>query len=215
MGRPRILNKDERITEKHTQIIRATYELLAEKGLHELSLQDVADRLNLSKGVVFYYFKTKERLLLATWRWVLSRVAERIKHAVAKSATPEERIRAMVDAIFINPKANRTFYLTFLDLIGSVVRNPVFSPLADEARRIEEETYREIIRQGVEEGVFVSENPSLDAKVLRGLIDGLFLQWIQEKNWQELHSTYKQLCQEAILRYLSCPKDEPLGGNVG
>ncbi|KGQ22528.1 TetR/AcrR family transcriptional regulator [Thermus filiformis] len=218
MGRPRIPNKEERITPKHVELIRAAYELLAEKGLHGLSLQDVADRVDVSKGVILYYFKTKERLLLTTWRWVLSRVAERIKRSLERSATPEERARAMVEAIFVNPDANRTFYLTFLDLVGSVARNPQdprFAALAEEARRIEEETYAEVIRHGVNQGVFFSRDPSQDAKVLRALIDGLFIQWIQEKDWRELHPTYKLLCQEALLRYLRCPGDGPSSGSGG
>ena len=206
MGRPRIPDKDKRISEKHIQIMRATYQLLAERGLHQLSLQDVADRLDVSKGVIFYYFKTKERLLLMTWQWVLSRVAERIKRAIMGAKTTEEQVQAMIDAIFIDPDANRTFYLTFVDLIGSVSRDLVFSVLADETRRIEEETYQAVLRQGIERGVFTIKDPSTDAKILRAIIDGLFLQWLHEENWRELHSTYKQLCQDAILRYLGYAK---------
>jgi hypothetical protein len=67
----------------------------------------------------------------------------------------------------------------------------------------------------VAEGIFRSSDPEQDAKVLRGLIDGLFLQWLQEKNWQERHAAYKRLCQEAILRYLGCPRDAPPGDNEG
>jgi len=202
MGRPRIPDKETRITPKHVQLIRATYQVLAEKGLSRFSLQDVADHLNVSKGVVLYYFHSKDRLLLATWRWVLSRVAERIRASVERSATPEDRVRAMVDAIFIGPEANRTFYLTFLDLVGSVARDPAFAALAEEARRIEEETYADVIQHGVKAGIFRSSDPMQDAKVLRALIDGLFIQWLQEREWRELHPLYKHLCEEAILRYL-------------
>ncbi|RTG99777.1 TetR/AcrR family transcriptional regulator [Thermus scotoductus] len=215
MGRPRIPDKDTRITPKHVQLIRATYQALAEKGLSRFSLQDVADRVDVSKGVVLYYFGTKDGLLLATWRWVLSRVAERIRLALERSADPEERARAMVDAIFISPEANRTFYLTFLDLVGTVARRPAFAPLAEEARRIEEETYAEVIQHGVRAGVFHSSDPNRDAKVLRALIDGLFIQWLQEKDWRERHPFYKRLCQEAILRYLGCPKAGPPSGSAG
>ncbi|MCS6867885.1 TetR family transcriptional regulator C-terminal domain-containing protein [Thermus sp.] len=214
MGRPRILNKEERVTERHVQIIRATYELLAQKGLHSLSLQDVADRLDVSKGVILYYFKSKQRLLLATWRWVLSRVAERIRRAIARSPTPEAQVEAMVEAIFVDAEANRTFYLTFLDLVGSVARNPAFSALAEEARRIEEETYAEVIRFGVERGVFLSQDPAQDAKILRALIDGLFIQWVQEKDWRGLHPLYKDLCQKALLKYLRCPGGGQPDGNA-
>jgi AcrR family transcriptional regulator len=215
VGRPRIPDKENRITPKHIQLMRAAYQVLAEKGLSRFALQDVANRVNVSKGVVLYYFGTKDRLLLSTWSWVLSRVADRIREAVDRSPTPEGKVRAMVEAIFISPEANRTFYLTFLDLVGTVARKPGFEALVEVARRIEEETYAAVIRVGVAEGIFRSSDPEQDAKVLRGLIDGLFLQWLQEKNWRECHAAYKRLCQEAILRYLGCPRDAPPGDNEG
>ena len=37
---------------------------------------------------------------------------------------------------------------------------------------------------------------------VRALIDGLFLQWLEESDWTELHLAYKAMCVRAILRYL-------------
>ena len=82
-------------------MVRVAYELIARKGLHQMTLQDVADAAKVSKANVVHHFKTKENLVLVTMRWVLGRVAA----AVLPSADdPEGMIRTLVDVIFVDAK---------------------------------------------------------------------------------------------------------------
>jgi hypothetical protein len=50
--------------------------------------------------------------------------------------------------------------------------------------------------------VFVVDNVEEAAMGVRALIDGFFLQWLEETKWTELHEHYKEACTRAILRYL-------------
>ena len=34
------------------------------------------------------------------------------------------------------------------------------------------------------------------------VIDGLFLQWLEEPDWKATHSEYKNLCVRSIIEYL-------------
>jgi len=53
-------------------MLRSAYELMSQRGVHRVTLEDVADRAGVSKGLVLYHFKTKVGLTLATMRWALS-----------------------------------------------------------------------------------------------------------------------------------------------
>lgn len=189
-------------TDKQLRLIWATYKLCSEKGLLDLSLQSVADEAGVSKGIVLYYFKSKEELIHATMRWVLGRVAERIRNAVARAKAPKRKIAAMIDAIFVEAEANRRFYLTYLDLIGLAARNEKFAHLTADVRAIEEGLYAEIIKQGTEQRAFHVRNIAEAATVVRATIDGLFIAWLQEADWQASHRRYRRLCKEAVLAYL-------------
>lgn len=193
----------DQFTDKQLRLIWATYKLCSEKGLLDLSLQSVADEAGVSKGIVLYYFKTKEELVHATMRWVLGRVAERIRRAVAKAKAPKRKIAAMIDAIFVEAEANRRFYLTYLDLIGLAARNEKFAHLTADVRAIEEGLYAEIIRLGTEQRAFCVRNVAEAATVVRAIIDGLFVAWLQEADWQASHRRYRRLCKEAVLAYLA------------
>lgn len=50
------------------KILGATIEVLALKGIHHTTIRDIAHKLEMSDGHLRYYFKTKEELLLYTFR---------------------------------------------------------------------------------------------------------------------------------------------------
>jgi AcrR family transcriptional regulator len=170
--------------------------------MKRLTLQDVADSAGVSKAAIVYYFKTKENLVLRTMRWVLAQVAGRIEQAVESAASPEEKVRAMIDAIFIDPVRNRNYYLAYTDLVEYAARAQRFKELSATFRDIVETTYADVIRLGVVQDAFEVRDVQEAAKVFRAIIDGLFMQWLQEEDWRITHATYKETCTHALLSYL-------------
>jgi AcrR family transcriptional regulator len=186
---------------KQVELLRLAYRLMAEKGMHRMTLQDVADAAGMSKANVVYYFKTKEDLVLTTMRWVLGRVAARIVDVTAGVTGREAKIRAMVDAIFVDPHRNRSFYAVYTELIAHASRNARFAELNGWFREIVTGQYAELIRTSGGPPVDVDEA----ATVVRALIDGLFVQWLEEEDWVERHAAYKELCARSIIALLKRP----------
>ncbi len=187
---------------KEVHLIRSTYRMIGEKGVHGFSLQDVADAAWVSKGVILYHFKSKENLILATMRWVLSTVAERIHRSLARARTPEDRILAMIDTIFADADANRNFYLAYLDLAGDAARVTTFQQLNATFHGIVNGLYSDVIQLGAVNDAFHTENLEESARVVRAIIDGLFIQWVQEVDWRATHARYRETCKRAALAYL-------------
>jgi len=170
--------------------------------MKRLTLEDVADDAGVSKAVIVYYFKSKENLVLRTMRWVLAQVADRIGEAMAPVATPEAKVGAMIDAIFVDPVRNRNFYLAYTALVEYAARAERFAELSGAFHSIVEATYAEVIRQGIEQDTFEARDIDEGAKVVRAIIDGLFIQWLQEADWRGTHQDYKEICTRALLSYL-------------
>ena len=187
------------LTEKKVGLMRIAYRLMAEKGMHRTTLQDVADAAGMSKANVVYYFRTKEDLVLTTMRWVLGRVAWRIVDATAAATGLEGKFRAMIGAIFVDPQRNRDFYVVYSELIGQASRNGRFSELNAWFREIMTGQYAQLIRD-TNRGVATDVEHA--AMVVRALIDGLFIQWLEEEVWVATHAGYKELCERSILAFL-------------
>ena len=190
------------LSAKQIHLVRTTYRAISEKGVHRVSLQEIADRAGVSKGIILYHFGTKNRLMLATMDWVLQRNADRIRKAISAETDPERQVLVMIEVIFRNADANRRFYFTYLDLLDHAARVADFSKLNETFRPIVNSLYADVIRNGVSAEVFTVENVDEAAFTLRAIVDGLFLQWLQETAWNRLHPRYRELFERAVLPYL-------------
>lgn len=202
MPSPRGAPDSGALTPKQVQIIVTAYRVMSERGVDRVSLQEVADQAEVSKGLILYHFGSKENLVLTTMRWVLTRVEQRIRAAIGHAERPEERIAAMIDAIFVDPEANRRFYLAYLELLDHAARFAPFSRLHATFQSIVNELYAQVVREGVEAGMFTVDDVDESGAVLRALIDGLFLQWLLEDDWKGTHARYRERTLAAILAYL-------------
>jgi TetR/AcrR family fatty acid metabolism transcriptional regulator len=193
------LSPEQRQPTRQEELLRIAYRLMADKGMHRMTLQDVADAAGMSKANVVYHYKTKENLVLATMAWVLERVAARVVQATASAEGRNARIRAMIDAIFVDPQRNRAFYVVYAELITHSSRNGRFAELNGRFREIVTGQYATII-----DGTSVRSKKSVaeSAMVVRALIDGLFLQWLEEPDWEARHKQYKDLCVRSIIAFL-------------
>lgn len=190
------------VSEREIQFLRCAYQAISERGVHRVSLQEIAEMVGVSKGLIPYYFKTKDRLVLRTMEWILSIVADRIRESITGASTPEEKVLAMLDVIFAGPEQNRRFYLTYLDLLDHSARVDGFAQLSAAFRSIVNSLYAEVIQAGQDDGAFSVQDVEEAATVVRAIIDGLFLQWLQEENWERLHPHYRSTCERAVLTYL-------------
>ena len=199
---------DEVLGATQVQSIRAAYDLIGEKGVHRVSLQEIADRAGTSKGNVLYHFKTKDGLILRTFEWVLSRTGDRIHDAIRGETSSRRQVSLMIDAIFVDPDANRRFYRAYLDLLGHATRMAEFEAVAAAFRSIVDAAYAQVIERGVSESVFRVDDVGEAARIVRAIIDGLFLQWLQETDWIRLHPCYQRRCESAVVAYLRVEDEE-------
>jgi AcrR family transcriptional regulator len=200
---------DQQLSPQKANLLRHSYHLISERGVHGVSLEEIASEASVSKGILLYYFKTKENLVLATMRWALSATADRIRTAMKGAHTPEARVLAMIDAIWVRAEINRAFYSTYLDLAGHAARNESFTELSAAFRSIVEGLYAEAVRDGVDAGAFAVEGVDEAATVVRAIVDGLFLQWMQDPAWKRRHSAYRDVCKRAVVTYLIRPAGSP------
>src|SRR5688572_32321478 len=75
-GRPRNEALHER---RHDEILRKAVEVFARHGYPNTDVQFIADPLGISKGTVYRYFESKERLFLAAVTWGVERLEEHME----------------------------------------------------------------------------------------------------------------------------------------
>ncbi len=79
---------------RREQIVQAAFRVAAREGLEQLTVRLVANEAELSTGLVFFHFKSKDALLLALLDWLLDSLFEHWKASDALS--PTERLLALI-----------------------------------------------------------------------------------------------------------------------
>ena len=85
---------------RRRQLIDATIASIAEHGLSKITLAKVASAAQLSPGIVNFYFKSKEQLLLETLKEMAQEFDSHMQTTIATSKSPEETLLGLIDAFF-------------------------------------------------------------------------------------------------------------------
>ncbi|HNR87922.1 MAG TPA: TetR/AcrR family transcriptional regulator [Spirochaetota bacterium] len=89
----KVLDKQER---KKNHIIWAAFNAIAKIGYINLTIDEVAKEAGVSKGVVHYYFDTKENLMLEVMFTFVQFFVVSLNFAVSPALAPTERIKGIM-----------------------------------------------------------------------------------------------------------------------
>jgi len=86
--------------ERRRSLIDATVDAIHERGYSDVTMAQIAKRAGVSGGLVHHYFGSKDQLLAATMRHLLTELGRAIREGLAKAETPRERISAIIAGNF-------------------------------------------------------------------------------------------------------------------
>src|SRR5215470_13925924 len=92
--KPRITQRAE---DTRRKIYEAAMELFREKGFEETTMRDIAAKAGVALGGAYYYFSSKDAIVLAFYHEMQESSHEAILEAVAGHKKLKERIRAVLD----------------------------------------------------------------------------------------------------------------------
>ncbi|MEU1043145.1 TetR/AcrR family transcriptional regulator [Streptomyces sp. NPDC005907] len=147
-------------------------DMIAERGLEQLTMAALGREVGMSSGHLLYYFRSKDELLLRTLEWSEGRLGTERGRLLAARGTARERLNAYVD-LYV-PDGHRDPHWTLWLEVWNRSQN------ADEEARdrqaaIEGAWHRDLVAllaEGVSRGEFRRVDPDRFAARLRSLLDG-------------------------------------------
>ena len=194
--------------ERRLGLLKAAFREVAEKGFSEVTLDDIARRAGVSKGVTLYYFDSKEDLFRELFAWLIDSIHARMREAVAREPDPVAKVRALVALIFPSPSKNRAFFRAFVDFCGLAARREPFREVNARFYAGCREIDGGIAEEGMRQGVFVVRDPREAGSTMRAIFDGLMMQWLSEKDPEATFGAYRERCERELLHYLLPPGGE-------
>ncbi|CAM4201557.1 TetR/AcrR family transcriptional regulator [Paenibacillus tarimensis] len=88
---------------KKKLILDSALSCFIRKGYHASSIQEIAEEAGIAKGLVYFYFKSKEDLLHSCLKYHFERITIEVKrHLDTDNLSPRERLSGMLRYMFTN-----------------------------------------------------------------------------------------------------------------
>ncbi|WP_188980013.1 TetR/AcrR family transcriptional regulator [Halocalculus aciditolerans] len=144
----------EKWSDAEEEIMQATYQALLSYGYADLSMARIADELDKSKAATYYYYDSKDDLLVALLDYTIDRFERSIDTEFGDD--PKADLDHLVEKLLPlreDEKPHRIFTVLVV-LRAQAVSNDAFR---EQFTRLDEKiaaTIRDIIQRGVDDGVF-------------------------------------------------------------
>ncbi|MCR5879569.1 TetR/AcrR family transcriptional regulator [Phenylobacterium sp. J367] len=153
-------------------MIEAAADIFYEKGYDAATLQEIAERVGILKGSIYYYIKTKADLRDHLLLDVHNRGLEMIRAAADSDGSSLDRLSAMIRGhvtFFCNNVAKTTVYLHELRRLDAAERNKL---LGAHAYR---DVFQQVIEKGQSEGLILPElDPKLTSQAMLSSLNSVY-----------------------------------------
>lgn len=200
--------------ERKEEIISVSSEFFYEKGYYQTSVSAIIDKIGISKGTFYYYFKSKEELLD-------SLVEKKTQEAfeIIEKVTSDPNLGALerLNKVY---EVSRSWQSTNLELIRTILRVMYREENILLKQKMQERSvavltplFESIITQGIEEGVFQTKYPKevgeLILRIGNNLGESTSLLFLElDQNPENLDEIEKRIIvyEDAVERILGAPK---------
>lgn len=178
------------------EILQSFTEMVAERGYDEVSIRDVAEALDISKGTILHHFGSKEALLEQLNAEYMRRRLAEASDFLAGHSDPVDQLQLIVYQLMLSQQDDRAATVAFS---REIVRS-ASEELMAEVREMRDEYSRivtEIIRRGTEAGAFAEVDPQLAALQLFGMCNWSWT-WFEPGGRRNATEIADQYCRTLI-----------------
>lgn len=177
----RILHKGDEVSmlkqhkpknETKITIIKSAIKLFALKGYNFTTMQDVAEHAEMTKGGVYYYFRSKEEMLFSIHERFIDEGLKRLKQVEGAHTNPVDRFKALVEAhvsIMHDFKDEIQVFFESMRWLDHDKQKKV-----KEKRDKYEDYFVRVVQDGVANGLFKDQDYKLKALQILGSLNWMY-----------------------------------------
>ena len=157
--------------DRRTQIIDEAALLFGRRGFNGTSLKDVAERCDITKAALYYYFPDKESLVKAVYGTRMTQLNKTTRQALAQAEDdPVSRIRAFVRHCTARMDGHREAWIVGSQIFGTIEQMPDPGPFVALRDEFETMLRSELVR-AMDLGILRRTDPRLTARMILSWIN--------------------------------------------
>lgn len=166
------------------EIIKVASKLFSAKSFHDVTMDEIADKVGVAKGTLYLYFSSKEKLYLEILEETFDSIESLLEKEVAKTDTAPNKLKKVLKIVF-------KFYRENIDVLKIFSRDETHliqehHDLTEKWRLRRLKLYEKIIEKGIKEGSFKTKNTRLAALMLYGSVGAVMVFYDLDKSPEEI-----------------------------
>jgi AcrR family transcriptional regulator len=155
-------------TDRRIEILKSAAAAFRRHGYHGASVDEIASALDMTKGNLYYYFQNKEEILFACHDYSLDELLGLMEQVRAEPTRPDDKLRKLILAFV---------HMMLDELQGTALTidlralSPALMKRVIAKRDRFDQGLREIIRQGMDEGLFKAGDPKMIGFAIMGAVN--------------------------------------------
>lgn len=150
------------------EILRSAAVVFRQRGFDGATIEEIAGRLGMTKGSLYYYFRDKEEILYATQSYSLDRLLEHARRIERLRLPPDRKLREIIVAqmrCMLDELQGSSAHIEFHALSPKKLRAIISK------RDRYERKLRAVIERGQRSGVFVRCDAKLATLAILGAVN--------------------------------------------
>lgn len=165
---------------KKNNIIKIAANLFSQKSFHDVTMDEIAEKVGVAKGTIYLYFSSKDNLLFEILEHTFGSIEALLEKEVNTASLAPEKLKNVL-AIIIK------FYRGNIDVLKILSRDETHliqehHDLTEKWRLRRIELYEKIIEKGIKEGSFKTRNTELAALILYGAVGAVMVFYDLDKS---------------------------------
>jgi TetR/AcrR family transcriptional repressor of bet genes len=152
-------------------LVKAAIEVIGAAGSLDVTVGQIARRAGMSSALAHHYFGSKEQMLVAAMRHILTIFGAEVRGAMAMARNPEERVEAIVRASFASQNFRPATAASWLHFY-------LQARSSEPTRRLLEIYHRRLHSNLVHAFRPMVPDPETAAETVASLIDGVYLRQV-------------------------------------
>ena len=195
------------VLKTRAKLVDVARQLFAKKGVEATTMNDIAVASKKGRRTLYTYFKSKDQIYMAVVESELKMLSDTMDKVAKKPTVPDERILELItthlDIIKMAVYRNGTLRADFFRDIWRV------EAMRKYFDNNEIKLFREVLREGKEQGLFDIDNVEITADILHYCIKGIEVPYIRGQIGEDLDDeTGWRYVSKIVYGALGCRKEK-------
>ncbi|MBK3332450.1 TetR/AcrR family transcriptional regulator [Persephonella atlantica] len=186
--------KRKPVTKRKEEVFLIISQIIAEKGLSEVSTTEVARRLGVSQPAIYKYFKNKDEMIVYFLENLKEQLLEIVKKAKEEKTTKDRLKRIYTEHFRLIERTKILPRVVFSDVIHTGKKEK--KEKLREVVNLYKEGIKQIIEEGIKKGEIKDINPEIGARLFIGTIISTALFWMLNNADKSLIGETESLIKE-------------------